>query len=56
MRTFSDYDPGAYYDELIAADGSPVPDRMTSIRDVTTAVDAFRGQPYPFTPGPVPCP
>lgn len=37
-------------------DGEPhVPDLVINISDVTYVLDAFRGDPYPFTPGPDPC-
>ncbi|MFQ5494509.1 MAG: galactose oxidase-like domain-containing protein, partial [Phycisphaerae bacterium] len=32
------------------------PDRLINISDATVALDAFRGRPYPFAPGPLPCP
>ena len=32
-----------------------VPDLIINISDVTYVLDAFRGDPYPFTPGPTPC-
>ncbi len=31
-------------------------DFLINIADVTRMLDAFRGNPYPFMPGPVPCP
>lgn len=31
-------------------------DRKISIIDVTRTLDAFSGSPYPFVPGPMPCP
>ncbi|MFQ5495157.1 MAG: hypothetical protein ACE5EX_07220, partial [Phycisphaerae bacterium] len=32
------------------------PDQLINISDATRALDAFRGRPYPFDPGPPPCP
>ena len=33
-----------------------VPDQIVDVVDLTAVVDAFRGQPYPFSPTPWPCP
>ena len=33
-----------------------VPDQLINISDITRALDGFRALPYPFTPGPAPCP
>ena len=32
-----------------------IPDQTINITDTVSALNAFRGQPYPFTPGPPPC-
>lgn len=41
----------------VRADIEPdTPDRLISISDVTLALDAFGAKPYPFSPGPDPCP
>lgn len=40
----------------VRADLHPeTPDRLITISDVTSALDAFRAAAYPFTPGPDPC-
>ena len=33
-----------------------VPDQLINISDITRALDGFKDLPYPFTPGPSPCP
>ena len=41
----------------IRADIEPcTPDSKINISDITFAIDAFRGQPYPFGPGVLVCP
>jgi len=42
--------------DLIAIDGGPVPDQRTTMLDIVSTLDAFRGAAYPFSPGPLPCP
>ena len=41
--------------DLISTGGSGVPDGRTSVLEFVLVLDAFRGFPYPYSPGPLPC-
>jgi hypothetical protein len=42
--------------DLVSAENGPIPDQKTTVIEFVHAVDAFGGDPYPFSPGPLPCP